>query len=373
MLKQKEYKIEDSNIANLGSDLDKKVRVAAASTEKAWTEAGKKIGLQIWRIEKFNVKSVDPKTYGTFYSGDSYITLNTYKKKESEKFFWDIHFWLGKYTSQDEAGTAAYKTVELDDLLGGEPVQHREVQGHESSLFLSYFKEHTIHLLDGGIESGFRHVEPEKYQKRLLHVKGKRRIRVTQVDCTHKSLNSGDVFILDLGTKIYQWNGSTAGALEKNKAANISHAIKDEREGKATVTIFEEKGNDLDEFWSGLGDKGPVQSAQSGGEDNEDKKWEKVLFQLSDASGTFSFKEIAKGAAVKKELLKTEDVFILDAGMEVFAWIGRKSSSGERKHAMQHAQQYLVDYKKPAYMPIARVLEGGENEVFDAFFRADFK
>jgi gelsolin len=71
MIKQKEYNIADSNIANLGSDLDKKVRVAAAQTEKAWTDAGKALGIQIWRIEKFNVKSVAKETYGTFYTGDS--------------------------------------------------------------------------------------------------------------------------------------------------------------------------------------------------------------------------------------------------------------------------------------------------------------
>lgn len=40
---------------------------------------------------------------------------------------WDLFFWLGKETSVDEQGIAAYKTVELDEFLGGGPVQYREV------------------------------------------------------------------------------------------------------------------------------------------------------------------------------------------------------------------------------------------------------
>jgi gelsolin len=73
---------------------------------------------------------------GKFYNGDSYIILNTYKEEDSDALLYDVHFWIGKYSTQDEYGTAAYKTVELDTLLDDKPVQHREVQGHEVRGFL---------------------------------------------------------------------------------------------------------------------------------------------------------------------------------------------------------------------------------------------
>ena len=45
--------------------------------------------------------------------------------------------------NKDEYVTAAYKTVELDTYLDDVPIQHREVQGHESKLFKSYFNTVT--------------------------------------------------------------------------------------------------------------------------------------------------------------------------------------------------------------------------------------
>jgi gelsolin len=372
MQKQKQYNLADSNIANLGSDLDKKIRQAAAQTEPAWTNAGKQVGLQIWRIEKFQVKSWPKDQYGSFYSGDSYIVLNTYIKKGGNALQWDVHFWLGKFTSQDEAGTAAYKTVELDDLLGGAPVQHREVQGHESDLFLSYFKN-EIKILEGGVDSGFKHVAPEKYNPRLLHLKGKKKVRVTQVDMTHQSLNSGDVFILDAGLQVYQWNGKKAGPQEKSKGAQLSKAISDERKGQPKVHVYEEGEKDIAaEFWKLLGGQpSSIKSAEEGGDDLEAEKKmheEKRLFRLSDASGKLEFTEVAKGKAIKRSMLDANDVFILDTGAEVFAWIGKGSSTDEKKKAMHYAQDYLTKYNRPLFIPIARVLQGGENEVFEAAF-----
>jgi gelsolin len=373
MQKQKEYKVEDSNIANLGSDLDKKIRQAAAQTEQAWTGAGKKIGMEIWRIEKFKVVPVPKDTYGQFYSGDSYICLWTYKKKpDSPALAWNVHFWLGKFTTQDEAGTAAYKTVELDDLLGGGPVQFREVQGHESDLFLTYFNN-QIRILDGGVDSGFKHVEPEKYTPRLIHLKGKKRVRATQVDLSYKSMNGGDVFILDAGLEIFQWNGKKAGPQEKAKGAQFVRALNDERKGKPNCHVIEEgeKSADLTAFWKALGGEGPVKSAEEGGSDEEHEKEGaaiRKLFRLSDASGKMEFKEVSSGNDIKRNQLDSNDVFIFDSGSEVYAWIGKKASKDEKKNALGFAQDYLTKFKRPAWLPIVRVLEGGENETFEQHF-----
>jgi len=352
----------------LGSDLEKKVKLAAAQTEEAWKGAGKEVGIQIWRIQQFKVVALPKNQYGSFYTGDSYIVLHTYKAKDGDKLLYDVHFWLGTYTTQDEAGTAAYKTVELDDYLGGLPVQYREVQGYESSRFLSYFKG-GVRLLEGGVETGFHHVEPEKYRPRLLHLKGKKQIRVHEVPLSYKSLNSGDVFVLDAGKVVIQWNGSKAGILEKVKAAELVQAIEGERDGFSSGRVVAESDNDS-EFFTLLGGSGPIADAAAGGSDLEaDKKdTPAVLLRLSDASGKFEFTEVAKGRKVKRTLLDSNDVFVLFTGAEVFAWVGKKASVGEKKKALSFAQEYVLKAHLPPHTPVARILEGGENEVFEDFF-----
>ena len=114
----------DTNVGNIGSDEDKAARRAAAAAEEAWHGCGKMEGVEVWRIEAFKVVPWPRKDMGKFYDGDSYIVLHTYKENPlSPKLLHDIYFWLGAETTTDEMGAAAYKTVELDDLFGGEPVQ----------------------------------------------------------------------------------------------------------------------------------------------------------------------------------------------------------------------------------------------------------
>ena len=39
--------------------------------------------------------------------------LLTTKDEESESLMWDVYFWIGSESSQDEYGVAAYKANEL--------------------------------------------------------------------------------------------------------------------------------------------------------------------------------------------------------------------------------------------------------------------
>jgi gelsolin len=57
----------------VGSDIDRKVKAAAAEKEEAWEGMGETPEVRVWRIEKFQVKHWPKDQYGQFFSGDSYL------------------------------------------------------------------------------------------------------------------------------------------------------------------------------------------------------------------------------------------------------------------------------------------------------------
>jgi gelsolin len=347
------------------ANTEKEMKAMAAQGEPAWINAGKVPGIQIWRVEKFKIIEWPRDKYGYFFDGDSYIVLNSYGHPQSLRY--NVHFWLGEFTTQDEAGTAAYKTVELDDYLGGLPVQYREVQGNESQAFLSIFDQ--IIIQSGGIETGFRHVEPEKYRHRLLHIKGTmKNLVVREVKLAASSLNSGDVFILDEGTEVYQFVGKDASIAEKGKAKKIMSALDAERKAQIKAYVLEE-GNEANKaawvhFWNALGGKAPISASDPASDQTVIQIRE--MYKVSDESGKLLFTPVQ----FAKSSLIEDDAFVVSTGPIVFVWIGKRSNPTEKKSSFVFAQQYLNDNPKLVKStPIVRILSGSENEEFNSYFQ----
>ncbi|GAA5806973.1 hypothetical protein MFLAVUS_000322 [Mucor flavus] len=381
MLKNSSWKLDETNLANFGSDLEREHRKEEGSLETAWnyegSPIGHEIGMWIWRVQNFNLTTVPESHYGQFYQGDSYIILKSTKKDNSDGLIHNIHFWLGLETTQDEAGTAAYKTVELDDFLDTYAVQHREIQKRESQLFNSYFK--TVTYLQGGFASGFNHVEEEEVVVRLLRINKPKQLEgsrtrnavvISEVNLDCSSLHSGAVFVLDTGDVIYQWQGEDANGIERAKAAEFISQLISERGGKGEMVIVEQSSaSGQRDFFEALGSEGPI-TDESELEEEEEEVSNKKLLRLS-SSGPFGMGhlkfEVVAEQEITKDMFDTNHVFVFDVGHQVYTWIGKHASRKERRHGLQYAQEYVKECSgRSAFTPICQVIEGGEDELFES-------
>lgn len=69
-------------------------------THKAFESAGKRPGLQIWRVEKMDLGEVPAELHGSFYMGDSYIVLHTSRTPS-----YNVHTWIGTTHARTPADT----------------------------------------------------------------------------------------------------------------------------------------------------------------------------------------------------------------------------------------------------------------------------
>ncbi|XP_050383825.1 villin-3 [Argentina anserina] len=335
------------------------------ATDPAFQGAGQRVGTEIWRIEDFQPVPLPKSEHGKFYMGDSYIVLQTTQNKAGAYLF-DIHFWIGKDTSQDEAGTAAIKSVELDTALGGRAVQHREIQGHESDKFLSYFKPCIIPL-EGGVASGFKKVEEEEFETRLYICRGKRVVRMKQVPFARSSLNHDDVFILDSKDKIYQFNGANSNIQERAKALEVIQYLKEKyHDGTCDVAIVDDgkldTESDSGEFWVLMGGFAPISKKVVNEDDVTPESTPATLYSITDGEV-----KIIEGE-LSKSLLENNKCYLLDCGSEIFVWVGRVTQVEERKAASQAAEEFLSNQNRLKSTRITRLIQGYETRSFKSNF-----
>lgn len=311
--------------------------------------------------------------HGNFYEGDCYIILST--RRVGSLLSQNIHFWIGKDSSQDEQSCAAIYTTQLDDYLGGSPVQHREVQYHESDTFRGYFKQGIIYK-KGGVASGMKHVETNTYDvKRLLHVKGKRNIRATEVEMSWDSFNQGDVFLLDLGMVIIQWNGPESNSGERLKAMLLAKDIRDrERGGRAEIGVIEgDKEAASPELMTvlqnTLGRRSIIKPAVPDEVTDQQQKSNIMLYHVSDTTGQLSVTEVATRPLVQ-ELLNHDDCYILDqSGTKIYVWKGKGATKVEKQAAMSKALDFIKMKGYPSSTNVETVNDGAESAMFKQLFQ----
>ncbi|KAK8445877.1 hypothetical protein SEVIR_9G402100v4 [Setaria viridis] len=335
--------------------------------DPAFQGAGHKPGTEIWRIEDFKPVPLPKSDYGKFYCGDSYIVLQTSCNKGGAYLF-DIHFWIGKDSSQDEAGTAAIKTVELDTMLGGRAVQHREPQGYESDKFLSYFKPCIIPM-EGGFASGFKKPEEDKFETRLYICKGKRAIRVKEVPFSRSSLNHDDVFILDTDKKIYQFNGANSNIQERAKALEVIQHLKEKyHDGVCAVAIVDDgklqAESDSGEFWVLFGGFAPIGKKAVCDDDIVLETTPPKLYSIN--NGQLKLED----TVLTKSILENTKCFLLDCGAELFVWVGRVTQVEDRKTASASVEKFIIKENRPKTTRITQVIQGYENHTFKSKFES---
>ncbi|VDP45797.1 unnamed protein product [Schistosoma curassoni] len=196
-------------------------------------------------------------------------------------------------------------------------------------------------ILNGGIDSGFRRTTPNEYQPRLLHFhqEGRGRFQVQEVDLSINSLDSTDVFILDLGSKLYQWNGSKSNKEKRYNAAQFLLQVSSERNGRCKTAVLDELfTNSGDEFLHYLPDK-PVHRSKKYCEST------KCIYKLSDEDGNLSFDLVVKNH-LPKRAVNEDEVFLVDAGYHLFIYIGSKCLLCEKQNALSYAHKFNLEVVK---------------------------
>jgi len=240
--------------------------------------------------------------------------------------------------------------------------QHRETEGQESQQFLKCFPK-GISYLDGGFASGFRKVadlednEDTRHLYRVCKKPSEHTTRAFQVPLKCSSLNDGDAFLLDAGEKIYTWFGSSVSAFEKNLSATMAHNIRQNRLTYGSCDCISDVEDDNEDFWELLGGKGKIQpQCERDTEKGSLDSFLKKMYVVSDSSGRTNVKEVPLG----KSSLVSDDVCIVDAGKDVYIWIGKGSTVAEKQQSMVISNRYLKLLGRSNEARITRVMEGQE-------------
>nr|XP_020770505.1 villin-like protein isoform X3 [Odocoileus virginianus texanus] len=332
--------------------------------------------LHIWIIENLQMVPVPEPAYGNFFEKHCYVVLHVPQSlKATPGVPKDLHYWVGKMAGVAAHGAPGSFMQHLKEALGGATVQHREVQGHESACFRSYFRSGIIYR-KGGLASALKHVETNVYNiQRLLRIRGGKHLSATEVELSWHSFNKSDIFLLDLGRIMIQWNGPKASAARKAQGLFLTHSLRDrERGGRAQVSVVDDEAEatDLMEIMEAvLGRRvGNLHDAMPSKRMNQLQKANVHLYQVCQKGKDLVVQELST-CPLAQDLLQEENCYILDqGGFKIYVWQGRLASLQERGAAFKRALSFIQAKGYPSYTSVEVMDDGAESAGFKQLFRS---
>ncbi|XP_028337604.1 villin-1 [Physeter macrocephalus] len=221
-----------------------------------------------------------------------------------------------------------------------------------------------------------KQVETNSYDiQRLLHVKGKRNVVAGEVELSWKSFNRGDVFLLDLGKLIIQWNGPESNRMERLRGMTLAKEIRDqERGGRTYVGVVdgedEKASPQLMEIMNHvLGQRKELKAAVPDTVVEPALKAALKLYHVSDSGGNVVVREVAT-RPLTQDLLSHEDCYILDqGGLKIYLWKGKNVNAQEKREAMSQALNFIKAKQYPPSTQVEVQNDGAESAVFQQLFQ----
>ncbi|VDK36660.1 unnamed protein product [Taenia asiatica] len=332
-------------------------------------DAGTQLGVEIWVIDEFYPKRFEPEDeeyVGQLYSGDCYILLQTREVTEVPKDGgatgnreWRIFYWIGAKASLDKRACVAMHAVNLRNFLGIDGQTQREEQGEESSDFLSLFQGHKITVLDGCSGStGFHIVACKEAAVRMYRLFGQEKtMYIVSMPVSPTSLDPKFVYLVDGDSCLYLWFGSRSRLLIQTRGRLLAEKIaQKERLNEATISL-EHEGRESTEFWAvvmGLWKPAPRPPAVEHQEERPvqaivdhpkpptnvqrpppardyiSADWklpQPILYDVKLGKGYLELLQVDLPLGqLTRDILNSENVYLVDSGGELFVWMGKKSA-----------------------------------------------
>jgi hypothetical protein len=187
-------------------------------------------------------------------------------------------------------------------------------------------------------ESGLHILEEKSFETRLYRVFGKQTLRLCLTELQPGSFKTENVYLLDVGLEIFQWNGSRSSLQHKSKCRIACERIKKcDRQAKAVY--YELAEGDTHQRFSeviGIITESHVIDNQYNDIFETIAESTNILYQVLSLENE-ELKIISSGILHKTDL-DTNSCYIIDAGVEFFLWIGNNADN-TLKNA--HANQLL--------------------------------